>query len=32
MALAIFLINNVVLSAWIQDTENIISWEGGAAG
>ena len=32
MALAIFLINNVVLSAWIQDTENIISWEGGSAG
>lgn len=32
MALAIFLINNVVLSAWIQDTDNLISWEGGAAG
>lgn len=32
MVSAILLINYVVLAAWIQDTDNLISWEGGAAG
>lgn len=30
MALSVFLVNHVVLSVWVTDTENVISWEGSA--
>ena len=32
MGLAIFITNRVVLSAWVQTTDNVISWEGESAG
>lgn len=32
LVLSVFLLNHVVLSGWMQDGENAISWQGGAAG